>query len=625
MACPPVGSDLDEVETLHGSESDPHDHESCSSDGLGAQPIKLRRGALGPLAASTDRRAIVDHMLSEASACTRDLPPLPNGPMTVDEFAAWPKTMCDRLLNIPPLKPLAPCPGSSLARPMSMVDESPQLAKRKFCLQVMGKHGIVVHTDYSGKQSPEAGFRIAETALVNAGIELSEDWCRFWRATDVAHLCQRLIMIGPHAPAHVFPGVQHLLPLKSFDAVCALRPPGHPKKAAVQKEEAAQAYTQQARFLDRSRPHTWDLKRDGCLLHPDTTCHVCWQATDDDRQSRIKWAVAGTQCTPFTTFGKRLGLSDPDTEAYNIWSSHVTSLPYDIVVLENSSHFPISMFREQAEPDAQVFAIIVGPELVGWPLRRTRLFAVSVRRSSMLWLGPETDEEVARDFFLTFGAKTKTDAAFFSGVDTEQQRADFMKSVCESRGTWASSGNIADLSARVVLPPGEKRNLDKLQRLVEECPDRFLGPSGRAVCDVSQNPERRRRLGHLMPPLMRSSKLMCIGTDCEPALLTPAEVSFAHGWPSIPSAANKKYEWAAAALQRLTPSQQQTLSGNGMHLPIFTSWLLYIAAHTFPRAEVEGLPPRLTDPTCVAQGIAKMPSKSDAEFDFEDDESASRE
>ena len=342
---------------------------------------------------------------------------------------------------------------------------------------------------------------------------------------------------------------------------------------------------------------------------------MCWQPEGDVHPAQIKVSIAGTQCTPWSEMGLGLGMADPDTEPWHIWSSHMSQLGYDLTFLENSPRFPLAELGRKVEPDAHLISVVTGPELFGWPLRRQRLFTTAIRRSTMLWIGPDTNDGIMRDFAAIFRASIAVDASFFAGIDTDAQRKEFMRCLCERRGTWANGEHALQMRLQDLLPPGERRNLAKLKALADARPSRFVGCSGGCIGDVSQKPDVVTRCHYMMPPLLRNSRLVAMTAGCEPALLTPAEINFAHGWPTVPALENDSYRFVANSFAGLSVKEHQALTGNAMHLPAFTSWMLYVLAHCFPRAAAEALP------RSVFERGSRDPDlgNRDIEFDFAGD------
>lgn len=215
----------------------------------------------------------------------------------------------------------------------------------------------------------------------------------------------------------------------------------------------------------------------------------------------------------------------------------------------------------------------------------------------MSWTGPEDSEGINRAFVAMVGARSVVDGAFFASSDTTQSRAAFLTGICYSRGTWPSRQDGAGASPLCVedlLPPGERRSFRTYLWIVRRFP----------------NPDMRKRCRRSTPPLMKSSRMCTVGCAQEPVFFSPGELNFAHGWPSIPVASNEGCRQAGEHFAKLKPTEQQSLTGNGVHLPVFAAWLAFRAAHTYPKSQMYRI-----DRASSARA-AELEEGDDDEFDF---------
>ena len=125
--------------------------------------------------------------------------------------------------------------------------------------------------------------------------------------------------------------------------------------------------------------------------------------------------------------------------------------------------------------------------------------------------------------------------------------------------------------------------------------------SGSFTCDVSQHHIERNRSGPFMPTLAKSSVLVNLSAppeDCSQVnghIFTPNELNFSQGWPSIGFPGNQKYQKCVGHdLSHLSCSAQQDLMGNGIHLPAFAAWALYVSSNVVRRDLLQKLPPPLS-------------------------------
>jgi len=149
-------------------------------------------------------------------------------------------------------------------------------------------------------------------------------------------------------------------------------------------------------------------------------------------------------------------------ESYFVWANEVAAVNYDTATVENSPRFPMSIWKDRLKDRNHVVSIILGP-IAGWPASRTRRYATSIRKESLIWTGPQTDEEIAKDFAGIFGATTELDASVFAGIDTNENYKKLVREVCSVRGVWFKPEQAFDI--RAVLPPNTLTFYDEYDRM----------------------------------------------------------------------------------------------------------------------------------------------------------------
>eukprot|EP00969_Alexandrium_andersonii_P098432 4344019-Alexandrium_andersonii.AAC.1 len=65
------------------------------------------------------------------------------------------------------------------------------------------------------------------------------------------------------------------------------------------------------------------------------------------------------------------------------WLREMSLLRYDICTMEDSPRMPRHIFRDALSGHAHILCVEVGPEDMGWPARRKRLFQTALDRSSL--------------------------------------------------------------------------------------------------------------------------------------------------------------------------------------------------------------------------------------------------
>ena len=102
------------------------------------------------------------------------------GPSSFEELSAWPDTMLMDWLAQPGGK-------ARMGRLVGVLQE-----------------GLIMHSDCSGKLSPEATLMLLSIALSNQGVTLKPDWLALWRTSDIAKECQEFIRNSNLKPIHCF-------------------------------------------------------------------------------------------------------------------------------------------------------------------------------------------------------------------------------------------------------------------------------------------------------------------------------------------------------------------------------------------------------------------------------------
>lgn len=245
------------------------------------------------------------------------------------------------------------------------------------------------------------------------------------------------------------------------------------------------------------------------------------------------------------------------------------------------------------------------------------MFATAINQETLVWCGPMSPADIQEHFLSIFQAQTMVDGDVFAGSDSDVNTQRHIQEMCCRRGVWPPAGQR--MHVRSLLPVGAQARYDKYCEAMQAnaaradqaaVPQKADSPAdGSAadqavkvaahqaavplkqdgfVCDLSQNPDRRFRAGSWMPTVARSSVMCSLtaeGATLGGHLFTPAEINFAHGWPSlqIPGVhAGSQVSLEASSL-RLSAHQQSQLVGNSMHLVPLAAWLMYVMANTCRR------------------------------------------
>ena len=493
----------------------------------------------------------------------------PPGPQTPYDFSQWPKDVVRRLFSY---------------------SEEGFIRARRF--EDLQRNGHMLHTDFSGQGCVEQAYDMMSVACDGA-VALPKPWVTSHRSCDNDRTCQSILV---HRGAkHVFGDVLLRLPPAVRDAVHALRPGPNPKiadpaaSATEWKSHAAQQYKRMRAMLSGHASSCFGpgMPSEGCLQHPgEQRCVLAYSPPDgmDPSMVPLSTCVAGSMCTPWSSFGSRDGPAHPSSESHSVWVEDMLQSDFDMVTLENSEYFPLKTWKNKMCKRFLVVHICVCPNMLGWPARRMRMYATAINLDKLVWVGPSAfdAQQVADDFLKMFGARVCVEADLFANLDSPENRQKYRMNLANMRGIFSGDHSTLDL-----LPPDAQRRLHGYMDMLPS--SRGLG--GCCVADLSQNPSKRARIGPWFGACTRSS-MFCSLTAAKheqgPYMFTPAEISFANGWPSVavhgPDGTASVFEKTLpGCMKALTARQASLLCGNGMHLHTLAAWLMYVQCHCVRR------------------------------------------
>jgi hypothetical protein len=84
--------------------------------------------------------------------------------------------------------------------------------------------------------------------------------------------------------------------------------------------------------------------------------------------------VAGTTCTDWSRRGQRAGLAGKSTRPFYIWVHERLRRREHIIIQECTEDFPESLLHEALGQYYEIYTILLGPDDLGWPVRRPRKY-----------------------------------------------------------------------------------------------------------------------------------------------------------------------------------------------------------------------------------------------------------
>ena len=489
----------------------------------------------------------------------------PLGPGTVEELADWPMFL---------LSGLFAGNDDKKARFLS------------WCMGLM-RHGVVLHTDCSGRLTPEVAFHMFGFTMQRLGADLKPEWLAIWRGSDILPLSQQIMLgAGALGPRHCFPSLQAKLPQKDQDKLAELRPP---PDAPVEDRRAA--YAKQEAYMRSRHKQAFGRKRTSlqCMRHPGCACPIAFSDPHglSEGLRPLTVSIVGIPCTPFTPYGNNEGTAHPAIEAVNLSLHDLATSQFDIMFIEESHRFPLSLLRAALPEKYVVIWIIYGPQDIGFPVRRTRFLAACINRDFLVWVGPAGAPAVSEDFMSHFGHAPSLEANAFAGIDVQEKRDDVMIDLGRKRGLFCSVEDLRQAPVTSLLCPSGASHLHKYKEVMAH--SNKVGSAGSFVVDLSQNPDQRCRAGAWLPALTKSSMMYDIPKN---HFFTNAEIDAVMGFPVdfLPqSKALAATLPVVTQVQAMDRSAYAKLIGNGMHVASMFCWFAYIFSHTVRRHTLQRL------------------------------------
>ena len=511
--------------------------------------------------------------------------------------------------------------------PAALVQTMQQNPKMLFRLEQAVGHGVVGHTDFSGRRCSESALNMSFVALLTAGCQVP-DTIRWHRSSDIAEHCQQIALETQHPPDHVFGSLQSRVSKKHLRALERMRP----EKTATPSRKAS-AYAKQWEYL-QSHLHDLRCPTSPCLK-PECRArgHACPLVFESERchsTRELSLLLGGSMCTPWSPFGLHEGLASEHSESMSIFIAHAKSANFDVVTLENAAAFPKDLLPDRMGSRFLVLQAAFGPEDLGWPCRRRRLLQTGINLSSHVWVGPPS-RDVEKDFLRMSSRSTVCLGDVFLG-QCPGEEYETRRSLARKRGLHLPekcTGVV--VPAEKILAPGAAEALQKYKELwMASPPDSDMARC--CIVDLSQSMERK-RMSALVPTLLSSTVLYSLTKQ---RFFVKHDLEASQGFPVAGSAAYERYAGCLAvdedSISQLPEQSQRSLLGNGMHLAAMAAWHLYIFGNIVRRDQLQPSPSasmrlsfntgRLavvrTDSPVDSQNFKKQPPKRSTSFQFED-------
>ena len=130
--------------------------------------------------------------------------------------------------------------------------------------------------------------------------------------------------------------------------------------------------------------------------------------------------------------------------------------------------------------------IYAGPEQLGWPTMRRRIYIVAVRRDSLIWVGP-VGGDLTKAFLSKFGCTCQLDGDAFLLDSVDARRRHLEHLACRRGLSLPASRSQGSLDIKPVLPPYMQRHFD----LYAEKRAEHKSLSSCFIADLHQSPIER--------------------------------------------------------------------------------------------------------------------------------------
>ena len=209
--------------------------------------------------------------------------------------------------------------------------------------------------------------------------------------------------------------------------------------------------------------------------------------------------------------------------------------------------------------------------MLGWPVRRKRMFSAGLSKAQVAWLGPDNDDDILSDFLDFFKVSMKTDGGIFLVCSDEDVNVE-EKKLARARGhAFVPSG--AKMEKHKILAPGQLVRLENYEELYAE-----TGMTNSFFADLDQNVTGASTAGSMIPSLLTHGTLYALHAN---RVVCPEELYVSHGYNvvSLPKNSSARSCQIKSFLKQMPTHQQLHLLGNAWHLPVISAWCLYVLSH----------------------------------------------
>eukprot|EP00971_Amphidinium_carterae_P288090 5719376-Amphidinium_carterae.1 len=275
-------------------------------------------------------------------------------------------------------------------------------------------------------------------------------------------------------------------------------------------------------------------------------------------------------------------------------------LEEDIAWLECTPKYPIeAKFKSPLSSTHRCLSVRVGPELLGWPHRRMRVLGAAVNLKTMVWVGPDTQAEIAADFAARFHRSCCLPGSVFLQA-SEDERFEEYRFYAERQKNTHSIAELKAMSKeqllRKILPPGGVARFYEWLAYGQTHGLSSLG--GDFIFDCDHHPGSKGSTAGAEVPVNLTHGMVFAVSNFEVEsfrLLLAFEQLSAMGVHVYDGMCRDFAQSPLVpALRTLSPIQVKQVLGNGMHLATQSAFMVYVLGHTVRRDHVSRLVKRVS-------------------------------
>ena len=293
-------------------------------------------------------------------------------------------------------------------------------------------------------------------------------------------------------------------------------------------------------------------------------------------------STCGVACVGWSSrsVGVQRGTAHGSEIPWAVWAAerqcYADKLLEDVAFAEFPPMFP----QERREtPQLLTKSIITGPEMMGWPTRRRRLFCALLNQRTVCWVGPS--DHVA-DFEKKYYKMTQL-AGDSLLLSSEEELLALYKAMAVAQGNYVDQTVLADMPVKqllhCILPVFSRQIYDEYEAVRHE----FQSLGGKYLCDLHQHPRLAGSQGSEFPSQVTNGLVVSMPDEKAGGgfkIASGFDHLSANGFHVCPAAQTVFPPSKLITIFRsLTEANRKSLSGNGVHLACVGAWLVYILAN----------------------------------------------